>query len=250
MDMRIIAHRGASGYAPENTLEAFALAAELGAFAVELDVYLTADNRLAVHHDGNVSRMTNGECGEFIEKMTMSELKSYRFCGNYADRYPDARLCELWEVYELMKASGMVVNTELQSVPRDDERRRLYIDLLHETAAKYGMGDSVIYSAFNADNLIALKSADQGCSTALLYTQSEAMGWTHGMTPWEFAKQLGCSAIHPHYKRVIDRGYCDVCHEFGLKVHPWTVNTAAEINELLDRGCDAVITNYPDILTK
>ena len=250
MDMRIIAHRGASGYAPENTLEAFALAAELGAFAVELDVYLTADNRLAVHHDGNVSRMTNGQCGEFIEKLTMPELKSYRFCGNYADKYPDAMLPELSEVYDLMKLTGTVVNTELQSAPRDPERRKLFIDLLLETASKCGMGGSVIYSAFNTDNLLALKAADPDCSTALLYTYSEAQGWTHGMEPWEFAKSLGCSALHPHYKRVTDRSFCDACHALGLKVHPWTANTAGDINDLLDKGCDAVITNYPDILTK
>lgn len=250
MDRRIIAHRGASGYAPENTLEAFALAAELGAFAVELDVYLTADDRLAVHHDGNVSRMTNGACGEFIEKLTIPELKSYSFCGDYADRYPNARLCELSEVYELLKPFGMVVNTELQSAPRDESRRRLFVELLHETAAKCGMQGSVIYSAFDADNLLALRSADSSCQTALLYTQSEAMAWNHGMTPWDFAKSLGCSAVHPHYKRIADRSYCDSCHALGLKVHPWTVNTADGILELIDLGCDAVITNYPDILRK
>jgi len=108
----------------------------------------------------------------------------------------------------------------------------------------------VIYSAFNTDNLLALKAADSNCSTALLYTYSESLGWTHGMTPWEYAKSLGCSALHPHYKRVTDRSFCDACHSLGLKVHPWTANTAGDINDLLDKGCDAVITNYPDIHTK
>jgi len=248
MDSRIIAHRGASGYAPENTPEAFALAAEMGACAVELDVYLTADNRLAVHHDANVSRMTNGACAEYIEKMTLDELKKYRFCGNYTESFPDASLPELCEVYTLMRNAGMWVNTELQSAPEDPKRRALFIALLLETAEKCSMGQSVIYSAFDTENLKALKNADNSVRTALLYRDSNSI--PSDMTPWDYAKSLGCSAIHPYFRRITDSGYCQSCRDAGLLVHPWTANTAAEISELLEFGADAVITNYPDILNK
>ena len=248
MDSRIIAHRGASGYAPENTLDAFALAAEMSACAVELDVYLTADNRLAVHHDANVSRMTNGACAEYIEKLTLDELKKYSFCGSYADRYPDAALPELCEVYTLLRGAGMWVNTELQSSPEDPKRRELFVSLLLEAAEKCGMSDKVIYSAFDTENLKALKKADESVRTALLYRDSASI--PEDMTPWDYAKSLGCSAIHPYYRRITDRDYCVSCHEAGLLVHPWTANTADDILSLLDLGADAVITNYPDILTK
>ena len=79
---KILAHRGASGYAPENTLEAFALAAELGADGVELDVHLTSDGEMVVIHDETVDRTTNGS-GLGIASMPvpggMSQLASSAF---------------------------------------------------------------------------------------------------------------------------------------------------------------------------
>ena len=74
---KIYAHRGASGYAPENTLEAFELAARMGADGVELDVHMTRDGELVVAHDEELSRVSNGF--GFIRDMTVAELKKLRF---------------------------------------------------------------------------------------------------------------------------------------------------------------------------
>ncbi len=241
MDKRIIAHRGASAYAPENTLEAFALAADMGAAAIEIDVHVTADNRLVVHHDANISRMTNGASAEFISKLTLDELKAFKFNGDFADKYPDATIPELSEVYTLMKSRGLWVNTEIKCTSDDPEIRKKNLSLILDCAAKCGFEQSVLYSAFSTENLIMLNELLPGVESGYLGTPPE------GVTDWDFAKSLGCTAIHPQFKRITGKEYCDSCHALGLKIHPWTVY-AKELRELLDFGVDAVITNYPNLI--
>jgi len=247
MDKRIIGHRGASAYAPENTIEAFALAAEMGAGGVELDVYLTKDDRLAVHHDRSIARMTNGADFGFVEELTLDELKRHSYCGRFPEKYPDAHLPELCEVYSLMKTHNMTVNTELMMASDDPERRKRYMELLCETAALTGMEDSIIYSSFSVANLVTMREVNPNAYTALLYSNQP-----EDITPWDYAGSLGCRAVHPHYKRVLEDGKTLVenCHANGIKVHPWTADDPDDIRILLECGVDAIITNYPDVLSK
>ncbi len=112
---KIYAHRGASGYAPENTLEAFELAAKMGADGVELDVHMTRDGELVVAHDEEVGRVANGF--GLICNMTLPELKKLRFNKTHPE-YESAAIPTLREVYELLlyneadkaHAKGMQVN--------------------------------------------------------------------------------------------------------------------------------------------
>lgn len=246
MNEKIIAHRGASAYAPENTLDAYQLAIDMNAGGIELDVYLTADGKLAVHHDGSISRMTNGACDGKVEELTLAQLKSYKFTGKFADKYPDAVLPTLEETYRLMAKTGMIVNTEIKSSFADEGKRREWIAMLLQCAKDTGMADHLIYSAFNPDNLVELHRQDPSAVTALLYGSMESK------TPWDVAASYGCTAIHPEYHQVLDiPEYVEHCHAIGMRVHPWTVNDPAEAHTLIDKlGVDRIITNYPDILEK
>lgn len=106
------AHRGASGYAPENTLEAFALAAEMGADGVELDVQMSRDGYLVVAHDERIDRVSNGS--GFIRDFTLKELKGFLFNRTHPE-YKDARIPTLREVYELLKDTPLKINVELKN---------------------------------------------------------------------------------------------------------------------------------------
>ena len=103
------AHRGASAYAPENTLPAFQLAAEMNADGIELDVHLSADGKLIVCHDTWIDRTSNGS-GE-ISKMTLEELRKYSF-NNKMEKYGFVPVPTLEEVYELLAPTGLTVNVD------------------------------------------------------------------------------------------------------------------------------------------
>ena len=101
MKQYIYAHRGASGYAPENTLEAFELAIQQGAYGVELDVHITADGHLVVAHDETVDRCSNGK--GLIARMTLRELKALRFNKTFPE-YANATIPTFREVLELVRS--------------------------------------------------------------------------------------------------------------------------------------------------
>lgn len=234
MKQLVFAHRGASGYAPENTLEAFELAAKQGADGVELDVHLTKDDVLVVAHDETIDRCSDGQ-GLICEK-TLRELKGYRYNKTFPE-YKTATIPTLQEVLELLKPTGLHVNIELKNSYID------YAGLEAKTidlAAKTGMLDRVIFSSFNHFSLRRVKAMDPALYCGLLY---EATLYT----PWAYAVMLGMDAIHPHFSEILfTREECRMAHRAGVEINPWTVNAEGDIRACLAAGADRVITNYPD----
>ena len=100
MKTKVWAHRGASAYAPENTLEAFLLAAEQGADGVELDVQLTKDGEMVVVHDEEIDRVSDGS--GFVKDYTLAELKNLNFNKTHPE-YQNVKIPTLREVYEALK---------------------------------------------------------------------------------------------------------------------------------------------------
>ena len=107
-----MAHRGASAYAPENSLEAFALAIEMGAHGIELDIYETADSRLVIHHDNNIKRMTGIDAK--ISETDFATLRSYNFAGDKGEKYGFVKIPEFSEVLALFKPTDMTINIEMK----------------------------------------------------------------------------------------------------------------------------------------
>jgi len=163
MDTLILAHRGASAYRPENTLEAFQLAIEQGADGFELDVQLTKDGHVVVAHDEWLERVSNGH--GLLNDHTLTELKALNFNKPFPDQ-PVCRIPALEEVYSLVKDTGLTVNVELKTTeilyPEMPEK---LIRLEHE----YSMQGRVIYSSFNHYSLLALREVDPGAKIGLLY---------------------------------------------------------------------------------
>lgn len=231
---KIFGHRGASGYAPENTLEAFELAAKLGAHGVELDVQITKDGELVVAHDETVDRVAN-DTGFICEK-TLAELRTLRFNKTHPE-YVHAEIPTLREVYELLRPFPMEINVELKN------SHIFYKDLAEkcvELAAKTGMTDRVFYSSFNHYSMADMKRKFPEAVCGVLYEATL-------VEPWKYAKALGVDAIHPHFTELLVEGEAEKAHSLGLKVNVWTANTEEEILACIRAGADTVITNYPDI---
>ena len=235
MSQYIYAHRGASGYAPENTLEAFELAAKMGAHGVELDVHICKSGELVVTHDEAISRVSDGE-GKVMD-LTLGELKALHFNRTHPE-YKDARIPTLQEVFRLLKPTGLCINIELKNSMID------YPDLEKRTielAAQEGMLDKVLFSSFSHRSMMRVKAIDPSLPCGLLYECSM-------VKPWAYAVALGMDAIHPHFSEVITPGgSVALAHKAGIAVNTWTVNTEADMRTVLAEGTDILITNYPDV---
>lgn len=232
---RIFGHRGASGYAPENTIEAFQLAVEMGADGVELDVQMTRDGELVVAHDETIDRVSNGS-GRIAE-MTLIELKKLRFNRTHPE-YGEAVIPTLGEVFELLGETGLDINIELKNSLIDYpglERRVI------ELAEKKFDLERIIISSFNHASMLRVKAVDPRLVSGLLYEASM-------IEPWEYATRLGMDALHPQFAEVITPGgNCRKAHEAGIRVHTWTVNEPKIMKAVILEKADIMITNYPDL---
>lgn len=229
----VYGHRGASGYAPENTLEAFELAAKMGAAGVELDVHLTRDGELVVTHDERIDRVSDGH--GLVMEHSLKELKALRFNKTHPE-YEHATIPTLAEVYELLKPLGLHVNAELKNseifYPKLEEK-------CIELAARMGMTESVLYSSFNHYSMRHIKQIAPEIKCGLLYDATL-------VNPWDYAHALGADALHPMYTELLIEGECERAHALGLMVNPWTVNEEKDLRMVFAAGADIVITNYPD----
>ena len=235
MKTMIQAHRGASAYCPENTLEAFSKAIEQGADGIELDVHLTKDGEIVVAHDARIERVSDGT--GYINDLTLKELKSLNF-GKLSTDGLVCRIPTMAEVFSLIKPSGLMVNIEMKTT------ERLYLELPEKLIAlteEYSMREYVLYSSFNHYSLQQIKKIDPKAKIGLLYQL--------GMVdPWVYADYVGAYAIHPHYyviaalPETVER-----CHENGIKVNVWPVSETEAIDLMLNCGVDGIISNKPDM---
>ena len=229
----IWAHRGASGYAPENTLLAFKKAIELGANGIELDVQMTKDGELVVCHDETIDRTSNGS--GWIKDMTLAELKSLDFSCGQKD-FAGVTIPTMREVFELLAPTGLIINIELKTgivfYPGMAEK-------LLELTSECGFSDRVIYSSFNHYTVKHIREIAPKTKLGFLYADG-----TIDMP--SYAIKHGVQALHPALYNIQFPGLIDECHQKGLAVNVWTVNEEDHLELCCKAGVDAIITNYPD----
>ena len=237
MKTKIWAHRGASCYAPENTLAAFELASKYGADGVELDVQLTKDNVPVVIHDERIDRVSNYT--GYVKDYTLKELKCFSF-NNKLSGYGHVEIPTLEEVYELIKPTNMTVNVELKN-------SIILYDGLEEkvlkTAEKIGIGKRVIYSSFNHYSLVRLKKIDSSVKTGILF----ADGFID--IP-EYALRIGVDALHPSLHILQLPCFIEDSRAKKLPLHVWTVNEEEHMRLLIKNQIAAIITDKPDLARK
>lgn len=230
---KVFAHRGASHYAPENTLPAFALAAAQGADGIELDVHLSQDGELVVIHDETLDRTTDGT--GLVRDHTLAQLQA--LCAdNHMPGFADARIPTLREVLALVRPTPLLVNIELKTgVLWYEGIEQKALDLVREM----GMADRVIWSSFNHYSIETVRQLAPEAETAYLYSDIIC-----GVE--RYAAAHGVRGLHPGLWNVKMADLLQRYLASALAVRVWTVNAAADLRWLLAAGAD-VITNDPPL---
>ena len=230
---KIIAHRGASGYAPENTLTAFAKAIELGADMLELDIHATQDGEIVVIHDETIDRTTNG--AGYVKDYTLNELKQFEiFYRN--DAFRDERIPTLREVFELAKGrASFVIEVKTCPIFYPGIEQKL-VSLLES----HHLVEQSLVIAFYHPTLREMKRLNPAIQTGILYVGGL-------IDPWAVADTVGATALHPHYVYALPEMIAE-SHQRGYRVHPWTIDHVDEIRQWLEYGVDGITTDFPDRL--
>ncbi len=229
----VIAHRGASGYAPENTMPAFEKALEMGAEGIELDVHMTADEEIVVIHDHSIDRTSNGE--GMVNGLSLRDIRKFDFGSWFNADYRGVTIPTLRDVFELLRDWDGLLNIEVKSGPNIYKGiEKKLVDMTKE----YSFEDKVIFSSFNHYCLRDIKVIDSSMKIGLLYTAAL-------VEPYIYAQHLGAEALHPYY-RTITIELVEGCKKYGIKLNPYTIDDEREIEMIMRAGVDGVITDYPD----
>lgn len=230
---KIFAHRGASGYAPENTISAFKKAIDLKADGIELDVHLSKDGKLVVMHDENLKRTTN-KTG-LISDYTLSELKQFDAGSWFSSEFQGEKIPTLEEVFDLICPTDLIINIEIKS------GYRIYPNIEQKVLKcikDFNMKNRCIISSFDHYSLVRVKELEPNIKTGLLYGESL-------YEPWEYAKSVSVNALHPDYN-TFDKDFIKEAFKHKFEINPYTVNNDDAIKFLASNMITGIITNYPD----
>jgi len=228
----ILAHRGASGNAPENTIAAFLEAKKQQSDGIEMDVHLTADNIPVVIHDETIDRTTDGI--GYIKDYKYSELNQFDAGKYFSNKFIGEFIPSLNNVLELAN-SFKIINIELKTNKIwYDNIEKIVLDIIKN----HKLEDKIIVSSFNHLSLKKLRMLNSNIELAALY-------YAVINEPWDYANNLGINIIHPHYQS-IDKKTIDKCHRENIMVNVFDVNNEEEILVSIDMGSDMIITDYPE----
>jgi len=236
---KILAHRGASHLAPQNTLAAFKKALEIGVDGFENDVHLTKDGEIVVCHNYDIDDTSNGT-GK-ISEMTFEELRRYDFGAYFGKEFEGERIPTLDEFLELSRDLE-VVNIELK-VPKEKN------DLVKKTLDRvkaFGMEENVIFSSFSYELLEESKALNPNVKTGFLYDLKCSHMFEISADPGAFCKKHSLDALHP-VAFFINEEYVSKCHEAGIIINTWTVNDKDAMMQLNEVGVDGIITDTPEL---
>jgi len=224
----VLAHRGARRRAPENTLEALAVARELGADGVEIDVRRTRDGVLVLHHDPAPPN------GSMLCTLDHAEV---------ARRHPT--IPTLPEVLDA--CAGLLVNIEIKNLPweGDFDADESVAEAVVELLEARGGADRVLVSSFHLPTVDRVHERAANVPTAFLFLAGMDL-----VEVVDLSADRGHVAVHPDLRALGGpevHEFIRHAHERGLDVNVWTVNEPADMARLAELGVDALVTDVPDV---
>jgi glycerophosphoryl diester phosphodiesterase len=234
---KVIAHRGASAYAPENTMSAFVKAAQLGVRWIEFDLMQAACGEPIVFHDDTLDRTTNGS------GLVMDYPYHYLRCldaGSWFDpRFAGEKIPTLRHIIDYLTDNKMAANIEIKTLPGHEEAliKRMLQEL--DTYLKTNQAP-ILFSSFSITALEILRQYSKTCLIGLLMHE-----W---LSDWQMiCDDLQCATVNVNQELMTDK----IAHKIidsGRKLLCYTVNDPLRAKELYAFGTDAVFSDVPDIL--
>jgi glycerophosphoryl diester phosphodiesterase len=229
----IIAHRGASGHAPENTMVAFRRAVELGARFIETDLHMTRDARFVAIHDATVERTTNGRGA--IRDLTLAQIAELD-AGKWFDRtFMGERVPTLEQILAFGREADVVLYLEIKY----EVAWNLHHSLVAELTSK-GDAARVVLLSFDPSTLDGLRQFDRALMTGLLVEEVNP-------DSVKLAIGVGARQFCPRADLVTAELIAEA-HAADLQVATWTANKPDQMRRVVNAGVDGVMTDFPDRL--
>jgi len=265
----VIAHRGASGYAPEHTIAAYDLALEMGADFIEQDLQMTRDGVLVVLHDNTLDRTARGPAGDCTGVVREKSYAQLQRCDVSSWWEEEAGVRAAAGTTANVAASAVAVAVAAEPIPTLDavltrygETTRYYIETKQpeeapgmEEALLRALADHDLLAASGADRRVLVQSFSRSSLEKIHALNPEVpliqlVG--RDEMPEDLDTGLGVIAgyavgIGPSWRDVTAE-LVAAAHRHGLLVHPYTVDEEADMGRLIDLGVDGIFTNYPDRL--
>ncbi|MFC4104310.1 glycerophosphodiester phosphodiesterase [Paenibacillus xanthanilyticus] len=240
--MTVIAHRGASGYAPENTMAAFELAVEMKADYLELDVHLSKDGELVVLHDETLERTTDG--AGMVKERTWAELSALDAGGKFDPAYAGERIPLLREVLDRYAGRiGILIELKKTALYPGIEEKLAELIEDYDVAARAlqaGQASPIMIQSFDRESVRLLAKRLPDIPRAVLIHPDE-----HPLSPSTLADLATYADYINCYFEVLDRKLIRDIHALDRKVMAWTLRDEREMERIARLGVDGIITDYP-----
>lgn len=259
------AHRGGRGLMPENTIPAMINAIDLGVKTLEMDTHITRDSLVVVSHDDAInpahsfkpdgSELEGNQVKPYVLfQMPYAEIRSFDIGSKFYKDFPEQKkmpahipllsaLIDSAEAHAKLKGRTLYYNIETKSKAGGDGINhpdpQTFVRLLMQVIQQKGITDRVMIQSFDVRTLQVLHKQYPDIKTSLLVSKNslEANLDMLGFTP----------DIYSPLYTLVEAPLVKACHEKGIKLIPWTVNTREDITRLQALGVDGIISDYPDL---
>jgi glycerophosphoryl diester phosphodiesterase len=254
--IEIQGHRGARGNYPENTLVAFKFALDNNIDNLELDLQLTKDNILVIHHDNNTNSniCINGNGNIPIKSLTHEEIKKYD-CGSKQNnkfpnqiRVPNEKIPTFKELLDMIRTNyynrNIKLNVEIKTTKELDtyEEVKKFAETLINIIHDYGLIKSTIIQSFDERALKYVRQIEPNIKTSFLIEEIKIDDKIILL-----AKSLDVQIISPDYL-LLTKENVHMMHTNGFEVLPWTVNDIKDLQKMIEYNVNGIISDYPTIM--
>lgn len=249
--VRVLAHRGASGLAPENTFAAWDLAWKQGADYIELDIQMTQDQVLVAMHDSTLNRTARGpaaDCSGSVSEKTLAQLRSCEVGSWFNEAQPDRARPEyvglkIPTLEGVFRRYGREANYYVELKHNDPVQEEELIRLLNEFELRRPAVRTwrVVIQSFVDDTLQRIHRTNPRLPLSQLFGRAGSPQAIEDQLEWVSSY---ADAIGPE-KADVDSGLVETAHFYGLEVHTYTVDDVPTMTALRDLGVDGIFTNFP-----
>ncbi len=230
------AHRGASAYAPENTLAALHLALKMGATMAEIDLQQTADNELVLFHDDELDRTSNGR--GFLWQKTLDHLSGLDAGSWFSNKFAGESIPTLESIIKDLDGK-MALNIELKLHGHEREIEKLMAEKLNQL----NLVEVCLVTSFDHEVIDRLLALVPNLKAGYIVGREQARAQDNS---WQKDLLSSPVAVLSMEKTLISQELVQKAHAENKEIHAWTVNNEDEMKRLQAAGVDALISNYPD----